>query len=85
MNAPVNPFQHVVAWLAAHASFPATRLEPRAELLVCFAALAAAEERTRHGAAGAGPAREGAQIAAQRAHALRRSHTHLRSDNSAKV
>lgn len=75
----------VFAWLRP-AGFPHVRLEPKAELLLCFAAAAAREE------AGAAKAGSGALVrqdpavaAAQRAHALRRSRVHYKSDNSAKV
>ncbi|QYM78485.1 hypothetical protein K0B96_14445 [Horticoccus luteus] len=74
-----------VAWLGAHAGFPATRLPARAELLVCLAALAEAE------AAPGGPKgsqivrHQPGQVAALRTHALRRSQVHFKCDNSAKV
>ena len=54
-----------VRWLATHARFPATRLQGRAETLLCMAALAAAESeadrerfliKTRNGAKGFRPA-----------------------------
>jgi hypothetical protein len=80
----VNPLHDTVRWLAAHTLFPASRLEPRAELMLCMAALAAVGSETE------GPrflikSRDGAKDAALRAHAQRRSHAHFKSDNSAKV
>ncbi len=85
MNAPAqNPFRQTVGWLAAHARFPAQRLEPRAEALVCFAALAAADEadeRERHLIKSS----DAAMMAAQRTLANRRKQVHFKCDNSAKV
>ncbi|MSU25320.1 MAG: hypothetical protein EXS32_16060 [Opitutus sp.] len=85
MNPPsAHPLSHTMRWLAAHTRFPASRLEPRAERLLCFAALAAADE-----AAGQRrfliESRDPAQTSAQRAHGLRRSQVHFKCDNSAKV
>ena len=79
-----HPMSETVHWLAAHTRFPASRLEPRAELLLCVAALAAAEEagqQQRHLL----ERRVGAQTSALRAHGLRRSQVHFKCDNSAKV
>ena len=85
MNAPVtDPFRSTVGWLAAHTRFPASRLEPRAETMLCVAALAAAEEadeRRRFLI----QSRDPAQTSALRAHGLRRSQVHFKCDNSAKV
>jgi hypothetical protein len=85
MSAPAqNPFRQTVGWLAAHTRFPAQRLEPRAEALVCFAALAAAEEadeRARHLIKSS----DAAMMAAQRTMANRRKQVHFKCDNSAKV
>jgi hypothetical protein len=74
----------VVQWLARHAGFPARRLPPKAESLVCVAALAAAEEaesRQRFLI----QRRDPAQTSALRQHAQRRSQVHFKCDNSAKV
>ena len=71
-------------WLAAHARFPVSRLEPRAELLLCLAAVAATDEAGQHQRHHL-ERRVGAQTAAQRAHGLRRSQVHFKCDNSAKV
>ncbi|HVU25595.1 MAG TPA: hypothetical protein VHE13_15810 [Opitutus sp.] len=90
MNAhPASPpasdaLRGTVLWLAAHARFPASRLEAKAETMLCMAALAAVAETA------ANPrflieSRDIAKDAAQRAHAQRRSHAHFKSDNSAKV
>jgi hypothetical protein len=85
MNSPSpNPLHSTVRWLANRANFPATRLEPRAEALLCFAALAAAdeaEERERHLIKSS----DAALMAAQRTMANRRKQVHFKCDNSAKV
>jgi hypothetical protein len=78
------PMSQVVRWLAAHAGFPMRRLDPKAEALVCVAALAAAEEaeeRARYLI----QRRDPAQTSALRQHAQRRSQVHYKCDNSAKV
>ena len=83
MSSP-DPFYTSVRWLAQHAGFPVSRLESRAEVLLCLAALAAAEEaaeRQRHLL----QRRDPAQTSALRAHGLRRSRVHFKCDNSAKV
>lgn len=77
-------FGDVVRWLSRHAGFPGGRLPARAENMICVAALAAleeAEERKRFLIKGQDPA----QTAALKAHAMRRSLVHYKSDNSAKV
>ena len=85
MTAPAsNPFSMTVGWLAAHVRFPASRLERRAETMLCMAALAAAEEageRERHLIKSS----DAAMMAAQRTHANRRKQVHFKCDNSAKV
>ncbi len=81
---PLNPLRDTLRWLAAHARFPASRLAPRAETLLCLAALAAAEEaeeQRRFLIQRSDPA----QTSALRAHGLRRSRVHYKCDNSAKV
>ena len=73
-----------VRWLAAHTRFPASRLESRAEALLCFAALAAADEaadRERHLINSS----DAAMMSAQRTMANRRKQVHFKCDNSAKV
>jgi hypothetical protein len=79
---PSDPFRDTVSWLAAHACFPATRLEPRAELLLCLAALALAGNE-----AGLALPRAvaGRPDSAARAHAMRRSQAHFKCDNSVNV
>lgn len=79
-----SPLLNLLRWLTAHAKFPASRLPPRAELLLILTAAAAFEEasinarnRIQH--------REVGKDAALRAHTLRRSMVHYRCDNSAKV
>ena len=81
-----DPLRDTVRWLSAHARFPASRLETKAETLLCVAALAAAEEA----AALAGSrhlikSKDGAKAAAARDYAYRRSKVHYVCDNSAKV
>lgn len=79
-----SPLQQTVSWLATHARFPASRLEARAELLLCGAALAAAEEAEEQRRYLI-ERRDPAQTSALRAHAMRRSQVHYKCDNSAKV
>ena len=81
-----DPLSSTVHWLAAHARFPASRLAPKAETMLCIAALAAAEEA----AAAAGQrhliqSKDNAKDAAARTYAYRRSKVHYVCDNSAKV
>ena len=79
-----NPLQQTVRWLAAHTKFPTSRLEPRAEALLCVAAIAEAETAAEN-ARFLVQRRDGAKDSALRAHALRRSQVHFKCDNSAKV
>lgn len=81
---PLDPLRDTVRWLATHARFPASRLERPAEALVCFAAVAAAEEAAENRRFLI-KSRDSAQTSAQRTHALRRSQVHFKCDNSAKV
>jgi len=84
MSSPAEPFPEVIRWLSRHAGFPAGRLPAGAETMVCLAALAAtgeAAENKRHLIQGQSPA----QAASLRAHALRRSRVHYKSDNGQKV
>lgn len=77
----------IYSWLTKHAGFPAHRLPPSAELLLCFATAAhGTEEEGATGATG-GPIarRDPARDAALRQHELRRARVHFKSDNSAKV
>ncbi|MBP6508460.1 MAG: hypothetical protein KA257_12920 [Opitutaceae bacterium] len=80
----MNPMQQTSNWLSAHAGFPARRLPAKAELLLCVAALAGAEDSAATGRKLI-QRRMGAQDAALRAHAMRRSRVHYKCDNSAKV
>ncbi|MSU69281.1 MAG: hypothetical protein EXS39_00590 [Opitutaceae bacterium] len=81
---PPDPLRDTLRWLAAHARFPAARLEPRAETLLCMAALAAAGSETVnqrflvH-------SRDKARDSSLRAHVQRRSHAHYVSDNKQKT
>lgn len=79
-----DPLRDTVRWLATHTRFPASRLEKPAETLLCFVAVAAAEEEELNRRFLIKP-RDPAQTSAQRAHALRRSQVHFKCDNSAKV
>ncbi len=79
-----NPLHATVSWLVSRANFPASRLEARAEALLCFAALAAAdeaEEQQRHLIKSS----DAALMSAQRTMANRRKQVHFKCDNSAKV
>lgn len=79
-----NPLQQTVRWLAAHTLFPLSRLEGRAETLLCVGALAAAQEAAENERFLV-QRRDGAKDAALRAHTARRSLVHFKCDNSAKV
>ena len=79
-----DPYKDALRWLMLHAGFPAARLSPEAERLVCVAALAAAEE-AREQQRFLIQRRDPDQTSALRAHGLRRSQVHFKCDNSAKV
>jgi hypothetical protein len=79
-----DPLQATVRWLAAHTRFPASRLATPAEALLCFAAIAAADEAAERQRFLI-QSRDPAQTSALRAHGLRRSQVHFKCDNSAKV
>lgn len=86
MASSSDPLSSTVRWLAAHAGFPARRLAPKAEALLCLSALAAAEEA----AALAGQrhliqSKDGAKESAARTYAYNRKKVHYVCDNSAKV
>ena len=85
MKATDHPIRDTVLWLRAHTAFPASRLEPRAETLLCIGMLAAAEEADEQQQRFLIQSRDPAQTSALRAHAQRRSHAHFKCDNSAKV
>lgn len=79
-----HPLHDTLRWLNTHAGFPASRLETRAEKLLCISALAAAHEapvRQRFELQRRVPD----QTSSQRAHALRRAHTHMVADNRTAV
>lgn len=83
---PSDPLRDTVRWLSAHARFPASRLETKAESLLCMAALATAEEAAAlAGARHLIKSKDGAKTAAARDYAYRRSKVHYVCDNSAKV
>ena len=79
-----NPLQETVRWLGAHTLFPLSRLESRAETLLCVGALAQAQEAAERERFLV-QRRDGARDSALRAHAQRRSLVHFKCDNSAKV
>lgn len=79
-----DPLRDTVRWLAAHARFPASRLDARSEILLCIAALASAEDAAQQQRFLI-QSRDPAQTSALRAHGLRRSQVHYKCDNSAKV
>ena len=80
-----NPaFAKTLRWLTVYAGFPASRLAAPAELLVCAAALAHAEEADERGSFQL-QRRVSREEAALRSHTLRRSHAQFKSDNSSKV
>jgi hypothetical protein len=81
-----DPLHTTLRWLSTHTRFPGSRLEKRAEVLLCLAALAAAEEAaalagTRHLI----QSRDGAKDSALRSYNYRRNQVHYVCDNSAKV
>jgi hypothetical protein len=80
----MNPLEKTVSWLTRQVGFPARRLERGAELLLCVGALAEAQEAAERGRFLV-ERKDGAQEAALRMHALRRSRVHYKCDNSAKV
>jgi hypothetical protein len=79
-----DTLQDTLRWLAAHTGFPSNRLAPAAETLLCLAALAAAEEAEQRQRFLI-QSRDPAQTSALKTHHLRRSRTHFKCDNSAKV
>ena len=79
-----DPLRETLLWLAQNAGFPAARLPAKAEALVCVAALASVEE-ARDQQRYLIQRRNPAQTSALRAHDLRRSRVHFKSDNSTKV
>lgn len=83
-SATASPLLNLLRWLSAHAKFPASRLAPRAELLLILTAAAAFEEAAVNARTPV-QRRELGKDPALRAHALRRSMVHYRCDNSAKV
>ena len=83
-NVIPDPIRDTLRWLSQHAGFPGVRLPPKAEALVCVAALASAEE-AREAQRFLIQRRDPAQTSALRAHGLRRSQVHFKCDNSAKV
>jgi hypothetical protein len=78
------PLARILLWLSAHAGFPRSRLESRAEILLCLAAVAEAD--AAGDLSGTKPrAAMSYDRAALRAHTLNRAHTQFKSDNASKV
>ena len=87
MTIPLNtndPLRRTLEWMSTHAAFPGSRLEPRAEALLCLAAVAVAAHPLE---SEAGRPRGAASFdrAALRAHTLNRAHARTHCDNSTKV
>jgi len=78
-----DPLRKTLVWLMANTGFPRSRLEAKAETLICLAALAA--EETRVSNAALQKSSLSYNRSALKAHNLNRSHAHYKSDNSAKV
>jgi hypothetical protein len=78
-----DPLRKTLTWLTAHAGFPRSRLDSKAETLLCLAALAA--EETRISNAVLQQSSLSYNRSALKAHAMNRSHAHYKSDNGAKV
>jgi hypothetical protein len=79
-----NPLRATLGWLTKHARFPASRLDSRAEVLLCFAAAAAADDievRRRYLI----ESRDSVQTAALRAHEKNRALARYKCDNSTKL
>ena len=82
----MNPLQSTVRWLAMHTLFPVSRLDARAEAMLCIAAIVAAEEAAALGATRhLIKSRDGAKDAALRSYNHRRNQVHYVCDNAAKV
>ncbi len=82
----MNPLQSTVRWLATHTLFPSSRLDARAEAMICIRAIVAAADaealaNTRHLV----QSRDGAKDAALRSYNHRRTMVHYVCDNAAKV
>ncbi len=82
-SASTDPLAKTLVWLTQYTGFPRFRLESKAEILVCLAALAA--EETRVSNARLQKNSLSYDRAALKAHNMNRSHAHYKSDNSAKV
>jgi len=91
MSTPVRVAEHaalplgrVLTWISVYGGFPRSRLEAKAETMLCMAAAAEAEA-TAEAAAEKLRAPMSYDRAALRAHTINRSHTQFKSDNSSKV
>lgn len=83
-----RPSPTLLAWLFAHAGFPAVRLPDKAELLLLLADAAAQEELTVKGSNFGRfpvPGMTAAEVSSHKALAERRRRVHFKCDNSAKV
>lgn len=78
-----DPLRKTLYWLTANTGFPRSRLDAKAETLVCLAALAAEETRVSNAALQKNTLSY--NRAALKAHTMNRSHAHYKSDNGAKV
>ena len=82
-SASNDPLSKTLVWLTTHTGFPRSRLDSKAEVLVCLAALAAEETRVSNAILQKNSLSY--DRAALKAHNMNRSHAHYKSDNSAKV
>jgi hypothetical protein len=82
-SASIDPLSKTLVWLTAHTGFPRSRLESKAEILVCLAALAAEETRVSNAVFQKNSLSY--DRSALKAHNMNRSHAHYKSDNGAKV
>ena len=85
MSESSSPFLRTLRWLATHARLPASRLEPRAELLVLIAAAAEAEGNGPDGPANRKVERNANFSAQMRSYTAQRRRAHITCDNSAKT
>ena len=84
MSSASEPLSVALGWLVRHAGFPRVRLSAEAETMVCVAALAAVEEASAQQRFALQKRKPG-EASALKAHVLRRTQVHYKSDNSAKV
>jgi len=80
-----TPLLQTIRWLATHASFPATRLPDKAELLLLIATAAANEEIRDRKVQNAQIPYNTNYAAQIRNYTAQRRKTHIKCDNSAKT